>query len=123
MNNDTLSLLPDDNHFISLDKAKAMTALYRSQNENILAAPYQGKNILSTCETFDRSAFDALLSEIDCAGIRIYFGMTDELKIRVIAVAVDKGNKDILPLMRDNSDAYIVEEGRPCPDYCPDQPL
>ena len=51
------------NNFITLDTAVQMTTLYRQQKENILAEPFKGQNILAVCETFDRAAFDALLSE------------------------------------------------------------
>lgn len=122
----TLSLLPDDNHFISLEKAKEMTALYNSEKNAVLKPEFQGQNILSVCETFDRSAFDTLLAETGCAGIRVYFGMTPALKVRAIIVGVDQDNKDILPPAgsagggsASSGDGVIVEEGRPCPDFCP----
>ena len=41
-------------NFISLEKAIAMTKLYRKEMNEILAQPYQGQNILSICETFEK---------------------------------------------------------------------
>ena len=125
----TLSLLPNDNHFITLEKAKEMTALYNSEKNTLLKPEFQGQNILSVCETFDRSAFDTLLAEAGCAGIRVYFGMTAALKVRAILVGVDMDNKDILPPAgsggspASSGGGVIVEEGRPCPDFCPIPPL
>lgn len=119
-------LLPGANHFISLAEAKEMTARYRDEKENILAPEYQGKDILLTCETFNREAFDALLAEEGCAGIRIYFGMTPEKQVRVIAVAVDADNNDILPSASAGATlngGKIVEAGQPCPPWCPRPPL
>lgn len=127
MSSSNLSLLPGVNHLISLKQAKEMTALYRNEKENILKPEFQGKNVLLTCETFDRSAFDEVLAQSKCAGVRIYFGMNADLTIKVIVVGVDSENKDILPTNTTaaitSGGGIIVEEGRPCPDFCPDPPL
>lgn len=115
--------------FIPLDQAKAMTALYRAQKENILAPDYKGKDILSICETFDRTIFDTILAEKDCTYLRVYFGMDPDLKIKVILVGVDSKGQDILPAQNseakegDDPTGYIGEEGLPCPTYCPVPPL
>lgn len=118
-------LPPDAGSFISLDDAKIMTARYRAEKENILAPEYKGKNILSICETFNRAEFDYVLAQEGCAGLRFYFGMTEELKVKVIVVGVTSDNKDILPsssvvLAEGDGGKGIVEYGRPCPDYCPE---
>ncbi len=119
------NLPPDAGSFISLDEAKIMTARYRSEKENILAPDYKGQNILSICETFNRDLFDYVLAQEGCAGLRFYFGMTEELKVKVIVVGVTSDNKDILPsspvvLAEGNDGKGIVEYGSPCPDHCPD---
>lgn len=121
-------LLPNVNHFIPLNEAKAMTALYRAEKENILAPAYQGQNILSICETFNRAEFDYVLAQTGCVGLRVYFGMTEQLKVKVIVVGVDADNKDILPssqaaLDGDDDPSGIIEYGRPCPEHCPDPEL
>jgi hypothetical protein len=111
------------NHFITLDTAVQMTALYRRQMENILAEPFKGQNILAVCETFDRAAFDTLLSEADCTAVRIYYGMSDDLKIHAIGVGVNSKNEDILPVNGKVSalttTPVIIEESYRCPDKCP----
>lgn len=121
------TILPQEgSHFVSLAQAKEMTARYRAQKEKILAPEYQGKDILLICETYSRDAFDALLAEADAAGIRIYFGMSPELQVRVIAVAVNKEGQDLLPDETDaaaSSGDKIVEEGQTCPPVCPVPPL
>ena len=117
-------LFPDIDHFITLDEAKIMTARYRAEKENILAPEYKGQNILSICETFNRGEFDFVLAQQGCVGLRVYFGMTPELKVKVIVVGVDADNKDILPsssvALTDGGGKGVVEYGRPCPDHCPD---
>ncbi len=116
-------------NFITLNKAIAMTETYRKQKENILALEFQASDILPLCETFDRASFDKLLSETDCTYIRIYLGMDDDLKIRIVAVAADSKNMDILPaagpakaLNNDDDDddgGSIVDDGNRCPTACP----
>lgn len=118
----TTNSLPGNNQFISLDKAIEMTKLYRDGKEKILAPEYKGQNILLLSETFSREAFDSILSQPDCAGIRIYFGMDEAMTVRVIAVATNKDNADILPSASkdgDTEEGDIVEQGQGCPNLCP----
>ena len=116
-------------NFITLEKAVQMTTLYRQQKENILADPFKGQNILVLSETFERESFDALLSEDDCTSIRIYYGMSDDLKIHAIGVGVNSKGEDILPsegipaaeskVAALTTPPVVVEEGLRCPDHCP----
>lgn len=83
---------------------------------------YKGKHF-PVCESFDRSAFDALLQREDCKGVRIYYGMNDDSQIHAIIVAIDADGKDILPIKdiaADSTKPVILDRGLPCPDYCPD---
>jgi hypothetical protein len=110
-------------NFITLAQAIAMTSTYRDEREKILLPEFRGQDILPLSETFDRSSFEALLNETDCTFIRIYLGMDDNLKVRVIAVGADSANADILPaagLARALDDGgNIVEDGIRCPTICP----
>lgn len=115
-------LLPGANHFISLEQAKQMTALFRQQKENILAPAYQGKDTLVVCETFNRDIFDAILGENGCVGMRIYYGMDPSYKVKAILVGVDAQNNDILPSQSSvagpAADGNLGEYGQPCPPWC-----
>lgn len=111
------------NHSISLGAAIAMTALYRQEKDNILADPFKDQKIMTLCETFERSAFDALLGEEGCTAVRIYYGMSPDLKMHAIVVGVNSNNEDILPpaagsLAMDPA-PVILEESFRCPDDCP----
>ncbi|HVG13033.1 MAG TPA: hypothetical protein VM843_08510 [Flavisolibacter sp.] len=107
-------------HFISIEQARKMTAALRKSGELILNPVHKGLNIIPTSETFDREAFDALLSQPDCTSIRIYYGMDDKLKVHALAVGVNSKNEDILPLSeRGVEAAIIVENGQRCPTACP----
>ncbi len=107
---------------ITLDEAVKMTSIYSKEKENILAPEYKGQNILCTSETFDRSAFDALLAQADCKAVRIYYGMDEKLQIHAIAVGVNNKNEDLLPSLKvsvTSGDPVIIEDGSRCPDECP----
>lgn len=114
--------LPSANaHFISLNEAITMTALYRADKETILATSFQNQNILPLSETFNRNAFDTLLAKEGCEALRIYYGMDENSKIHAIVVAVNEDNEDMLPELTNAAliDEDIVEEGQRCPDLCP----
>ena len=114
---------------ISLAKAIQMTTLYRQEKENILAVPFKNQNILCKSETFDRGVFDVVLAQTGCAGLRVYYGMDEELKVHAIVVGVDSNNQDMLPpsvsgktttaSLDDDGDDGIIETGNRCPDDCP----
>lgn len=110
-------------HFISLDDAKKMTKKFRENKDKIVKDEHMGKHLLPNCESFDRTAFDALLQREDCKGVRIYYGMKPEdQKIHAIIVGFDAEGKDILPvegIIMDGTDGYIIEDGQPCPENCP----
>lgn len=124
-------LIPGADHSIPVKEAKEMTKLFRESRDIILIPELRGKDILSICETFNRESFDRILRQEACVAVRIYFGMTPEKKVRVIAVGVDKDNNDLLPDSTSTStrDAELppppppTEQGAPCPPYCPKTPL
>lgn len=105
------------NHFIKLDQAKKMTALYRKEKENILNSEYKGRDILSFSETFDAESFRTLLNNTNCKKLRIYFGMSDDLKVHVITVGINDKGEEML-----EGDQSILEEGASCPPICPPPP-
>jgi len=119
--------LPVNSHVIPLDQANLMTAIYRENRELILAQQYQGQDILPLSETFNRQAFDRLLSTAGCAGIRIYYGMDSDQRLHAVIVAVNESNEDLLPVSADQStlsetdDPVIIEEGQRCPPICPEK--
>ena len=83
-------------HSISQDKVKQLTSNYEENKKKILKDEFQEETILPTSETFDRAAFDQLLSQEGCVGIRIYYGMDEESNVKLVAVGVDKNGQDIL---------------------------
>jgi hypothetical protein len=102
-------------HDITLQQAITMTQTFRNNKEQILQPQFQGKNILVICESFSRDIFDEILSVPGCAGVRIYFGMNEDLTVRAVMVATDANSADILPA----TGGVIGEVGLPCPPICP----
>lgn len=114
-------------HFIPLSRAIEMTSLYRSEREGILATPFQNRNILPICETFNRYDIDVLLAKQGCEAFRVYLGMDETLKVRVLLVAVNGNAEDILSIPSSKGPAIsgtdgdddVAEEGNRCPPACP----
>ena len=101
--------------FISLQNAVDITSRFRSNKENILDNAYKNQGFLPICESFDREQIDDLLSQNDCTGIRIYFSMDGNYKVKVAIVAYDSNNEDILV----KDEEKIAEDGTRCPTNCP----
>lgn len=118
-----MSPLPTNSHSISLQQAIEMTKRYRDQRSKVTTQAFQ--NSLLTCETFNRAAFDGLLSTPGCAGVRIYFAMDEKFVIKLVAVPVNANDEDILPSDADALTAGAgdtpppVEQGQTCPPICP----
>ncbi len=99
-------------HFISKDEAKKMIAVYKEhQNRNI---NIKNREIFALTESFDAEAFRILLAKPGCKRVRIYYGMSDDLRLHAIIVGVDANNVDIL-----DGVASIMERGVVCPPICP----
>ncbi len=109
------------NHFITLEEAQALTKKLREKKEIMLADAFKGQEVVPTCETFDREAFDHVLGRPDCAKIRIYLGMATNHKIKLVIVGVDENGNDMLPQMEmeEPGDNKILENGFRCPTNCP----
>ena len=109
--------------FIELSEAEVMTRDYRGIKEQILLAGYQNLGILPVCETFDAAQVRDMLSNNDCVGLRVYYGMDSAKKIHTILVGVNSENKEILPENNEIGN-FILERGdRTPPAQIPSSPL
>jgi len=114
-------------HFISLDEATKMTAEFRHKRKDLLDPKLKDsdKKVLPTCESFDRSAIEAILKQPDCRGIRIYYGLKNGAEVHAIIVGYDKEDRDILPSTAQErtegstEEGEILEKSTRCPDSCP----
>lgn len=91
-----------------------MTTRFQGLREAILKPEYTGKDLLPISETFSREAFEALTGVVGCTRIRSYLGMDDNLQVRLIFVAVNSKDEDILP----DDGGVIIEVGSQCPPKC-----
>lgn len=109
-------------HIISLQEAIAMTDRYRQNRETIIDSQYQNQNILASSESFDRAPFDSLLEQDGCTGLRIYYGMDENLKVHAIIVGVNENDEDMVSasasLLNDPED-ILIDKGVRCPEICP----
>ena len=102
-------------HFISKDEAKKMIAVYKEhKNKNI---NLKNKEIFAITESFDAEAFKILLAKPGVKRIRIYYGMSDDLRLHAIVVGVDANNVEML-----DGENSIIERGIVCPPICPTIP-
>ena len=100
---------------ITLGQAKRWTKRYRDENPGAVKAHFYG------CERIQ-----ALLNEPGCKGIRIYYGIDDEGKKKLVLVGAKRDQNNILPTESGKDEnGQILDDGRDCPDYCPegDDPL
>ena len=87
-------------HKISLAEATELTKRHRKDN------PTAGH-----AEFFHREAFDALLKQPGCAGIRIYHGKGTKGEHHCVLVGVDGNGFDMTA-------GGIMQQSAPCPPYC-----
>lgn len=118
------SSLESQQNFIPLSTAAAMTKRYR-ENRPLMLKPAYNLDVLTLSETFGRSGFDSLLAKGECVGIRIYYGMDEELKMHAIVVAVNKDGEDILNISSSQNSTLqgeggdVLDDAIRCPTICP----
>lgn len=87
-------------HKISLAEATELTRQHRKADPNGTHG-----------EFFHREAFEALLAQPGCAGIRIYRGKGKKGEHHSVMVGVDAAGADMVT-------AGIMQQGAPCPPWC-----
>lgn len=93
-------------HKISLAEATELTRQHRKADPNAGHA-----------EFFHREAFEALLAQPGCAGIRIYHGKGKKGEHHAVMVGVDGQGADMTA-------AGVMQNSWPCPPVCdPESPL
>lgn len=97
---------PGRNHLIPLPEAVALTARYRASGSGPVKA-----------HLFDRSAFDAILGQAGCAGLRIYHARKPGGEETLVVVGTDAKGNDLLAPGEDAT-SLVAEEALPCPPLC-----
>jgi hypothetical protein len=106
------------NHEITLSEAIDLTKRFRDLRPTVINPVHVNDDIVANSETFDRAAIEALLEQPDCQKIRIYYGMTPDLKIHAVLVGANSEDLDILPV-GGNPSGLIMEGAQRCPTDCP----
>ena len=83
-----------------LDEATKLTARHRKGSAG-------GGN----AEFFHREAFEQLLAQPGCAGIRIYHGKGEQGEHHSVMVGVDADGADMVK-------GGVMQQSYPCPPYC-----
>ncbi len=89
-----------------------MIVRYKEKRGLILNENYEPE-ILTMCETFTKEEILSLLNQDGCENFRCYFGMDSDDNIRLIMVAADGQDDDIL------ENDLIIEKGLRCPPNNP----
>ena len=95
-----MPLPPKQDHRITLAAAAALTKGHRAAAANGVKAHY-----------FSRDAFDAILAQPGCAGIRIYHGRAADGAGHLVMTGVDGSGADM-------TSGAIMQQGMPCPPWC-----
>jgi hypothetical protein len=107
-------------NFISLKKAVEMTTLYRAQMDTILADEYKGQDILAKSELFSKEQVEKLLANPGCSQLRVYYGMSQDLKVHALLVGVNDRAEDMLNgSSLTNIEEEVIEDAKRCPPDCP----
>ena len=119
-------------HAISLDRAQQLTSYYEKNKSKILKDEFTYKDTLPVSETFDRAAFDQLLSQEGCVGIRIYLGMDEKHEVSLVLRGINEKNEDISALTSktkkaenssiDEEPVFALSSGIRCPPNCTPPP-
>lgn len=108
-------------NFIDLAQAKELTKRYRDNKAEMVTGDFT--NSLPNAETFDASAIQAVLNQPGCVEFRAYLGMKEDKTVCLVFVGVDANGNDILPSAKNGDEGVIVESGKQCPPYCPEEML
>ena len=85
------------NHVISLERALQLTDNYARNKDSILSGAYgSNKDILPDYETFNLKSIDSLVCQEETIGFRMYLGLDENKKIRLVLAGVDANGEDIL---------------------------
>ncbi|QEC65996.1 hypothetical protein FRZ67_01255 [Panacibacter ginsenosidivorans] len=89
------------NHVITLQRALELTDNYARNKDSILSGAYgSSKDILPDYETFNLKAIDSLVCQEATVGFRMYLGLDENKKIRLVLAGVDANGEDILQQTR-----------------------
>ncbi len=96
--------LPPVDHKISLADAAKKTKKYKEKKEHRKGFPVGA---------FHRHAYERILAQPGCVGIRAYPAEHDDGAMTMVLVGVDEAGNDMV-------DGELAQDWITCPDVCPD---
>ena len=100
-----------EKHEITLAEARELIKSYTASMETKTANKVLKTSQYSKCVTFERSAFDKILSNPECASLRFYFTSHPDGMLGLVCIGVDSTNHDMTRWM-------IMDRGGICPPAC-----
>jgi len=100
-NDPSVKIWPTFSHEVGMTEAREQIARFKRANPGHIAA-----------SAFTRVAFDRILGQKGCAGIRAYYAMNPEGFPSLVLVGVDEFGNDM-------DEGELAEESMPCPPFCP----
>lgn len=121
-------------HIIPLKQADAYLSKFGSSKKELQGMMKDSSYLdthfeLPISETFNSDAIALLLQQEGCRAVRIYYGMDDSGKVRLVLLPVNKDGKDIRKKLFEgiaglaakvdgNDDGEAIEVGQRCPTMC-----
>lgn len=100
------------NHVITLDRALSLTDNYARFKDSILSGKYgDAKELLPDYETFNLQSIDSLMCQDETVGFRIYLGLDENKKVRLVLAGVDANGIDALQETRRQKGALNTQKG------------
>ena len=96
-------IMPTNQHIISLNEATTMTHAYQN------AQQFQG---LTKACLIDNNAYQQLMTQAGCEGVRTYFALNDTGVLTIVVVGVDANGNDM-------TTGVILNHALDCPQVCP----
>ena len=97
----TEKVWPTYDHEVGMTEARDLISRYKRAHPGNISA-----------SAFTRVAFDRILAQDGCCGIRAYYAQKPNGQITLVMVGVDAYGNDM-------DEGELAEEAYPCPPFCP----
>lgn len=95
--------MSQNQHIITLSEAETMTHAYQN------ATQFQG---LTVACCMDNAAYQEVMVQPECVGIRTYFALNEQGKLTVVVVGIDNNGDDL-------TNGVLLNKAYGCPAECP----
>jgi len=92
---------PTYDHEVGMTEARDLISRYKKAHPGNISA-----------SAFTRVAFDRILAQDGCCGIRAYYAQKPDGQLTLVLVGVDSYGNDM-------DEGELAEQAYPCPPFCP----